>query len=681
MADRRSRGWLVAAAAVAACVPLALVPAAGAHVDSPTVTAQHAFIGDPLFGLDTNAGTLFSIDDDDQTAMASTTKVWAFDVTAHALADGVVHLDDPVTINAFEAGVGGSSMKDVNGTPLELGEIVRLEDLIRGMMYPSGNNATYAIARHVAQAYLGPAADWPDFVQMMNDHAAAEGLADTQFQNPNGFDAVGHYTTAQELAEQLDHGLQDPYFAEVVGFNGTWNATTQGPNGPKMYALGFGRNYPGWEGEKNGITTNCNGPANGCIVMAAKRIGRRVLTATMQGTRGVEEPGMLDYGFGQIFHPDPRGSSSTVGVAQRHEVVCPSSTRCLTVALPDSGDVELVSWAADVDSSSMAVLDQESLPGSALPPKNGQGQGPGGDVALTRLFSGAIVVANRKGASVELSRWSMDGGGALSLLDSDIKMGPATTMDLQPVYADMFLSAVTDPDGALVLKSWQLDGSSIQHLDTYRDESRAYSEVAMAGPLTTDVFNGHRAVTASIAPGQFVHDVWGVDQATGEITLLGELVQASIRHEVEISPFFVNTTFEGELFPPVYYATVARGAGVAVIRFYRITVPGAPVDAGLATTGIAMEGAGLAPLATGGLFAAILTPGGAAELLAFDVFRNANNFIADDVVSQHTAPLAGSLDLARVPSTHAEGDYVTAVTEPLTGQLRLRAFRSGDRPY
>ena len=298
-----------------------------------------------------------------------------------------------------------------------------------------------------------------------------------------------------------------------------------------MYALGFGRNYPGWEGEKNGITANCNGPANGCIVMAAKRIGRRVVTATMQGTRGVEEPGMLDFGFGQIFHPDPRGSSATVGGAQRDDLACFSATRCLTVALPDSGPVELVSWAPDIDGSSIAILDEEPLPKSGLPPKGkGKGKGPDGDVALARLSSGAIIVASRKGSSVDLSRWSMDGGGALSLLDDKIKkMGPATTMDLQPVYADMLLTTATDPEGDLVVKSWRLDGSGLEHLDTYRDESREYSEVATAGPLTTDVFNGHRAVTASITPGQLVHDVWGVDETTGEISLLGELAQASTR--------------------------------------------------------------------------------------------------------------------------------------------------------
>ena len=69
------------------------------------------------------------------------------------------------------------------------------------------------------------------------------------------------------------------------------------------------------------------------------------------------------------------------------------------------------------------------------------------------------------------------------------------------------------------------------------------------------------------------------------------------------------------------------------------------------------------------------------ELLALDARRNADDTISAAQVSQHTAPGAGSLELVRLPTEHAEGDYVTAVTEPLTGALHLRGYRSGDRPY
>jgi D-alanyl-D-alanine carboxypeptidase len=684
MAERKSRSRLAAVAALL-CVPLfGLVPAAGAHVDSPTVTALHAFIGDPLFGLDTSAGKLFGIDEDDQTAMASTTKLWTLDLTVHALNDGVVSLDDDVTINAFEGGVGGSMMTDVNGTPLEDGEVISLELLIRGMMYPSGNNAAYAIARHVAQAYLGGGADWPDFVTLMNAHAAANGLTNTSFANPNGFDNASHYTTARELSEIIEHGLEgDPYFQEVIGFIGTYTGTSQGPNGTKMYSLPFpffpGSPPPGYEGAKGGGTPNCSGSNNGCMAMSAKRIGRRVVLAFMQGQPWTEEPGMFDYGFGQIFHPDARGSSGSVGVAQRHDLDCGTGPRCLTVALPESGDVELVSWEPDVDGSSIAVLDEESLPGSALPPKNGQGQGPEGDVALTRLSTDDIVVANRKGSSVELSRWSMDGGGALSLLDSEMKMGPATTMDLQPVDADMFLSAVTNPDGVLVLKSWQLDGSSLVELDKFEDASRFYTEVAMGVPRTSDV-SGHEAVTVAVGPGALVHDVWAVDETTGEITRLGQLVQGGTWGRVEISPFLVNTV-DGELFPPAYYATALRSGGQVVVRPYRIDAGGDPVDEGTLSLAVGAVPAGVAPLGTGGLMLAVREPGDTVELIALDAPRAEDNTISLDQISQHTAPDAGSLALARVPTTHAEGDYATAATDPVSGELRLRVYRSGDRPY
>ena len=128
-----------------------LVATAAGHVDSPTVTALHAFIGDPLFGLDTADGELFGIDEDDQTAMASTTKIWALDVTVHALDSGGVTLDDEVTINAFEAGVGRQLDAGRQHGPARGRRGGEARDLIRGMMYPSGNNATYAIARHVAQ--------------------------------------------------------------------------------------------------------------------------------------------------------------------------------------------------------------------------------------------------------------------------------------------------------------------------------------------------------------------------------------------------------------------------------------------------------------------------------------------------------------------------------------------------
>jgi D-alanyl-D-alanine carboxypeptidase len=627
MTGRRGAGVLAVAVALASATLLVFGPAASGHVDPPTVTALHAFIGDPLFGLDTTAGTLFGIAPDERTAMASTTKLMTLDVTLHAVEAGVVHLDDQVAVDPFAASIepGNSVMADVNGVTLEPGEVVSLETLIRGMMYPSGNDAAWAIAYHVAQAYGADLdgngiVDGNDFVVRMNQHAAAIGLVDTH--------------------------------------------------------------YPGWEGEKGGSTQNCNGlPNRFCLAVSARRIGRRVVASFMQGVGGSEVAGMLDYGFAQIFHPDPRGASASVGSATREDTVCPSSSRCVSAVLPASGDMKLVSWQPDLDGSSIGILDQASLPGSALPPKGkGGGQGPAGDVALTELPSGAIVMATRKGSSVDLSRWTMDAGGTLTLLASKAKLGPAATIDLQPVSGDMFLSAVTDPDGALVLRSWKLDGSSLAKLDTYRDESRQYSELSMAGPLTPDVFNGHRAVTAAVAPGVLVHDVWGVDQTSGAITRLGELVEAGDRDDVQITPFSVPVS-SNEPSAPTYYATAFRYPQGYALAFYRIDGSGAPVDEGAFSTFNQVEDVGVAGLGVGGVLTASLQGDGTVELRAWEARRNADDTISSAQVSQHTGPNAGSLELVRVPSTHAEGDYVTAVTDPQSGELSLLGYRSGDRPY
>ena len=697
----RRRGWLLARSATLAIMSLvALAPSASAHVAPPTVTALHAFIGDPLWGLNTTQGSLFGIAPDERTAMASTTKLMTLDVTLQAVEDGVVSLDDQVVVDPFAASIEppNSVMAGINGVDLEPGEVVKLETLIRGMMYPSGNDAAWAIAYHVANAYGADLSgdgvvDGRDFVVRMNQHALAMGLTNTHFTSPNGWDdpttpnpapgALNHYTTARELSMIIDHGLNaHPHFGEVIGFQGTYTDTSKGPNGPKTYSWTWGSSYPGWEGQKGGSTQNCNGLAGRfCLASSARRIGRRVVFAFMQGVGGSEIAGLFNYGFARIFHPDPRGSSASVGAALRDHTLCPTSSRCVSAVLPASGDVRLVSWQSNIDGSAIGVLDQKGLPGSSLPPKGGQGAGPSGDVAVTQLPSGAIILASRKGSSVELSRWSMDGGGALTLLASGIKAGPATTIALQPAVGEIFLSAVTDPDGALVVKSWKLNGSSLVNLDTFRDGSRIYSEVSMAGPQTADVSNNHRAVTASIAPGLLVHDVWGVDPATGVISRLGELAEAGSLDKVHITPISVKTV-KGELVPPSYYATALRYSSGYAIFFFRIDASGTPVDEGAVSTFSPVEDVDVAPLGVGGVMSASRDGTGAVELRAWEALRNSDNTISPDQVSQHTAsdPTA-SLDLVQVPSSHAEGDYVTAVTDPVSGELRLRGYRSGSRPY
>ena len=584
-------------------------------------------------------------------------------------------------------------MADMNGVPLEEGEVVSLETLIRGMMYPSGNNAAWAIARHVAEAYLGVGATADDFVAMMNQHALDDGLVDTHFMNPNGFDdpyeagvtpapdEYNHYTTARELAKNIAHAIQDPYFQEVVGFQGTYTDTTTGaPSGTKTYSWSWGFNYPGWEGAKGGGTQNCNGPNNGCMAMSAKRIGRRVVLAFMQGQPWTEEPGLFDYGFAQIFHPDARGTSLTVANVERQEIDCLTGERAVTAALTTSDGANVAVWDADVDASTLTKLGQAAVP-STQKGGGGGGKGPFEDVEVAAMPNGDFVVAVRKGANEELSWWTVTGGGSPTLVADGKKSGPAISLAIQPISSTRFLTVAVNPDNVLVLKSWELGAGSITQLGTFEDASRVFAEASAARPLAMDIYNGHRVFTAVASSGVTVLDTWAVD-AAGAITRLGETALNGIRTNLSTAALPVETVYAGELFPPAYYAVGYRTVGGNLaLRFFRIAADGTPTEegsAGLASVGaenVRVEGLGVA-----GVIAAGRDSAGDVELTVLDAARQADNSIDADVIAEHPAfGAATSLGMCESFSTHSEGDYVTSSTGA-DHQLRLRAFRSGDRP-
>jgi D-alanyl-D-alanine carboxypeptidase len=582
-------------------------------------------------------------------------------------------------------------MADVNGVTLEEGEVVSLETLIRGMMYPSGNDAAWAIGRHVAEAYLGPGATGEDFVAMMNAHAAADGLVDTHFTSPNGWDDpttaspapedLNHYTTARELAKHIAHAIQHPYFQEVIGFQGTYtDTTTGGASGTKTYSWGWGFNYPGWEGHKGGGTQNCNGPNNGCMAMSAERIGRRVVLAFMQGQPGAEEPGLFDYGFAQIFHPDARGTSLPVANVERQEVDCLFGGRAVTATLTTSDGANVAVWDADVDASALTKLGQAAVT-STQKGGAGGGKGPFEDVEVAAMPGGDFVVAVRKGANEELSWWTVAGDGSPTLVADGVKSGPATSLAIQPISSTRFLTVAVNPDNALVLKSWELAAGSITHLATFEDASRVFVEAAAARPLAIDIYNGHRVFTAAASSGVTVLDTWSVDPA-GAITRLGETALNGIRVNLSTAALPVQPVYAGELFPPAYYAVGYRAvAGDFAVRFFRIAADGTPASEGsagmpsLGAEDVRLEGLGVA-----GLIAATRDSTGDVELTVFDAARQADNSITPDVIAQHPAYSgAASLGMCESFSTHSEGDYVTSSTGA-DKQLRLRAFRSGDRP-
>ena len=417
--------------------------------------------------------------------------------------------------------------------------------------------------------------------------------------NPNGFDdpyeagvtpapdEYNHYTTARELAKNIAHAIQDPYFQEVVGFQGTYTDTTTGaPSGTKTYSWSWGFNYPGWEGAKGGGTQNCNGPNNGCMAMSAERIGRRVVLAFMQGQPWTEEAGLFDYGFAQIFHPDARGTSLPVANVERQEIDCLTGERAVTAALTTSDGANVAVWDADVDASTLTKLGQAAVP-STQKGGAGGGKGPFEDVEVAAMPNGDFVVAVRKGANEELSWWTVTGGGSPTLVADGKKSGPADLAGDPADLVDAFPDRRGQPGQRARAQVVGARGGSITHLGTFEDASRVFHEATAARPLAVDIFSGHRVFTAVASSGVTVLDTWAVD-AAGAITRLGETALNGIRVNLSTAALPVEPVYAGELFPPAYYAVGYRAVGGNLaLRFFRIAADGTPTDEGGGRSGVA----------------------------------------------------------------------------------------------
>lgn len=211
---------------------------------------------------------------------ASLTKMMASYILANALKEGKVSLTDKVKISKKAWKMKGSRMF------IEVGKSIELEKLMIGMVVQSGNDATIAIAEHVA-------GDEDSFVKLMNDAAKQLGMYDTNFMNATGLPHEDHYSTPRDmtmlgLALIRDFPEHYKYYAMKEY---TYNKIKQ-----------FNRNQLLWRDESvDGIKTGHTDSAGYCLVASAKR-GNMRLISTVLGTkskdaRSSESQKLLTYGF------------------------------------------------------------------------------------------------------------------------------------------------------------------------------------------------------------------------------------------------------------------------------------------------------------------------------------------------------------------------------------------------
>ncbi len=216
---------------------------------------------------------------------ASMSKLMTVNMIFEKLKDGSLSLDDTFTVSerAWKLGgaaSGGSTMF------LKIGEKVRVEDILKGILIQSGNDACIVAAENLAGSE-------DDFAEMMNKRARELGLNNSSFANSTGLPHPDQKMSVEDLAKLARHIIKEfPEFYHIFSEKYyTHNNITQGNRNPLLYSM------PNADGLKTGHTEE----AGFCLTASAKK-GERRLIEVMTGMnsnkeRSEEAERLMEWGF------------------------------------------------------------------------------------------------------------------------------------------------------------------------------------------------------------------------------------------------------------------------------------------------------------------------------------------------------------------------------------------------
>lgn len=220
---------------------------------------------------------------------ASVTKVMTLLLIFEEIEKGNLKLDDTVITSAHAKSMGGSQVF------LEEGETQTVETMIKCIVIASGNDASVAMAEHIA-------GNEPEFVNAMNKKAQALGMKNTHFVDCCGLtDSDDHYTTAYDIALMSRELIRK--YPEILNYSSVWmdTITHNTRQGSKEFGLSntnrLIRTYEGCVGLKTGSTSK----AKFCVSAVAKRKGITQIAVVMAApdsrTRVKDASMLFDYGF------------------------------------------------------------------------------------------------------------------------------------------------------------------------------------------------------------------------------------------------------------------------------------------------------------------------------------------------------------------------------------------------
>jgi len=231
--------------------------------------------------MDHNSGAILAAkNEDERRAPASLTKLMTSYVVFQRIKEEFISLEDDVKISEKAWKTGGSR------SFIEVGKMIKLKDLLRGMIVQSGNDASVALAEHVAGSE-------GTFVLFMNDYADQLGMKNSRFENSSGLPHKDQYTTAKDIAILSSAMIRDfpDFYKWYSEKEFTYNNITQ-PNRNKLL----------WsDSTVDGLKTGYTQKAGYCLVTSAKRVGMRLISVVLGSesptVRFTETEKLLDYGF------------------------------------------------------------------------------------------------------------------------------------------------------------------------------------------------------------------------------------------------------------------------------------------------------------------------------------------------------------------------------------------------
>jgi len=269
------RRILVIAFGLSAMMATLVVEAAVVKPTPPAINARAYILQDYDSGR-----VLVEINADEPVEPASLTKMMTVYVALAQLADGKFLMDDLVPISKKAWRMGGSKMF------IEVGKQVPVEDLLKGVIIQSGNDASVALAEFVA-------GDESAFADLMNQYARQLGMTNTNFVNASGLPQARHYSTARDMANLAAALIRDfpVYYPLHAVRSYTWNNIKQYNRNPLL------RRDNSVDGVKTGHTES----AGYCLVASAKQGDMRLVSALMgsasEDSRLTETQALLRYGF------------------------------------------------------------------------------------------------------------------------------------------------------------------------------------------------------------------------------------------------------------------------------------------------------------------------------------------------------------------------------------------------